>query len=125
MFNFDLNDGYVLLRIVVGAFLLPHAYGKVKYKEGVTGFFTAAGFKPPGLFVTFGLVFEIVAGLVLILGVTPQITQIAAALTCIFMLVATVANHRVCKGKWLWNMGGSEYPFFWALCAAIVALNPT
>lgn len=125
MFNFDLSNGYVLLRIIVAAFLFPHAYGKIKYKEGSTGFFVAAGFKPAPLFVTFGLVFEVVVGTILILGITPQITQIAAALTCVFMLVATAANHRVCKGKWLWNMGGSEYPFFWALCAAVVALNPT
>ena len=125
MFNFDLHKGFVLLRIIVGAFMLPHAYGKVKYREGVTGFFNAAGLKPAALFINFGLVFEIVAGIALIVSFGPQVTQIAAALTCVFMLVATVANHKVCQGKWLWNMGGSEYPLFWGLCAAIVAMNPT
>jgi putative oxidoreductase len=122
MFNFDLSNGYVLLRLIVGLFLIPHAIGKVRYREPVTGFFTAAGFKPAPLFVTFGLVFEVVVGAALVLGI---LTQIAAALTAVFMLVAAVANHRVCKGKWLWNIGGSEYPIFWGLCALIVALNPT
>jgi len=125
MFNFDFSNGYVLLRIIVGVFMLPHAYGKVKYREGVTGFFNTAGFKPAPVFVTFGLVFEIIAAIVLVLGITPTLTQIAAALTAVFMLIATAANHKVNQGKWLWNMGGSEYPFFWALCAVIVALNPT
>jgi len=125
MFNLDLTDGFVLLRLTVGLFLLPHAYGKVRYREGVDGFFTAAGFRPTAPFITFGLIFEVAAGLLLILGVTPLITQVTAALTVIFMAVAAVANHRVCQGKWLWNMGGSEYPVFWGICAAIVALNPT
>lgn len=122
MFNFDFHNGFVLLRIVIGVFLIPHAIGKVKYRVPVTGFFETAGLKPAPLFVTFGLVFEVIAAAALILGV---FTQIFAALTCVFMLVAAAANHKVCKGKWLWNIGGSEYPVFWALCAAIVALNPT
>lgn len=122
MFNFDIHNGYVLLRIICGLFLLPHAAGKIRFKGPVTGFFEAAGLKPAGLFVTFGLVFEVIAGLALILGV---FTQIFAILTAVFMLVALYANNKVNKGKWLWNIGGSEYPVFWGLCCVIVALNPT
>jgi putative oxidoreductase len=121
MFNFDFSNGYVLLRIMCGAFLLPHAVGKVRFKGPVTGFFETAGLKPAPLFVTFGLVFEVIAGVALILGV---FTQVFAALTALFMFVAAAANHKVNNGKWLWNIGGSEYPIFWGLCCVIVALHP-
>lgn len=119
MFNFDLHNGFVLLRLIVGLFLFPHAVGKVRYREGVTGFFTAAGFKPAPLFVQFGLVFEVIAAIALVLGIY---TMVFGVLVALFMFVAAAANHKVCKGKWLWNIGGSEYPIFWGLCSAIVAL---
>jgi putative oxidoreductase len=122
MFNFDLSNGFVLLRLLIGLFLIPHIIGKVKYRIPVTGFFDAVGFKPAPVFVNVAMVFEIVAALALILGVY---AQIAAALLAVFMFVAAAANHKMCKGKWLWNIGGSEYPIFWGLCCVIVALNPT
>jgi putative oxidoreductase len=126
VFNFDvlnsMSGGYVILRIIVGLFIIPHAIGKITARNAVFGFFTAAGFKPVAPFVYATMVAEWILALCLILGI---FTQYAAAATCLFMLVATYANHRVCKGKWLWNLGGSEYPFFWALCAGIVAMNPT
>ncbi|HTK35250.1 MAG TPA: DoxX family protein [Caulobacteraceae bacterium] len=122
MFNFDLSNGYVLLRIVCGAFIIPHAIGKITAQNAVTGFFTAAGFRPVKLWVYSAMAIEWILALAMILGVY---TRYTAALTGVFMLVATAANHRVCKGKWLWNLGGSEYPFFWALCCFIVALHPS
>lgn len=122
MFNFDLHNGFVLLRLVCGLFMIPHALGKISNKAAVTGFFDAAGFKPAGTFVLLAMVAEWIFTIGLILGIY---TQIVAAIAAVFMAVAAFANHRVCKGKWLWNIGGSEYPIFWGLCCAIVALNPT
>jgi hypothetical protein len=29
----------------------------------------------------------------------------------------------VSSGKWLWNIGGCEYPLFWAICCAVVAMH--
>lgn len=121
MFDFDLNNGYVLLRILCGLFLIPHAVAKVTQRQGPLGFFTAAGYPNPGLFVTFGLIFEVLAAAALILGVY---TEIAAWLTAVFMLVATLSVWKLNK-KWLWNIGGCEYPLFWGLACVIVALNPT
>lgn len=37
----------------------------------------------------------------------------ASAVAAIPLAVATVAVYRV-SGKWLWNIGGCEYPLFWA-----------
>ena len=122
MFNLDLTNGYVLLMIIVGLFLMPHGVGRITFRPGPIGFFTAAGYPNPGLFVNFGIVFEFAVGLALILGI---FTAPAAWLTVAFMLVATISVFKVSKGKWLWNIGGCEYPLFWAICAYIVATNPT
>ena len=55
MFNFDLSNGYVLLRLIVGLFLIPHGVAKITFRPGPLGFFTAAGYPNPGLFVNFGM----------------------------------------------------------------------
>ncbi len=118
MFNFDVTNGYVMLRIICGLFIIPHAIGKIRHHAGVSGFFETAGFKPVKAWVYAAMVIEWVVAICLILGV---FTLAAAVLTALFMFVAAAANSKVQPGKWLWNLGGSEYPVFWGLCCAIVA----
>lgn len=118
MFNFDPNNGIDWLRVMCGAFLLPHAWGKVT-SPGPLKFFTAAGFPQPAAFMYLSLVFEVIASVGLILGIW---TQVFAWTTALFLLVATAASFKVSKGNWIWLGGGCEYPFFWALCCIIVAL---
>lgn len=118
MFNFDLTNGYVLLRLVCGLFIVPHAIGKITARAAVRGFFEAAGLRPISAWVYTAMVTEWILAIGMVLGI---LTVYVAALTAVFMFVAAAANHRVCKGKWLWNLGGSEYPVFWGLCSAIVA----
>lgn len=119
MFNFDFSDGYVILRIMCGLFFIPHAIGKITAQEASLGFFTAAGFKPPKLFLYITMVVEWIVAVCLILGIY---TTIAAYFGAAFMLVAFLATLRVSKGKWLWNLGGAEYPMFWGLCCLLVAV---
>jgi putative oxidoreductase len=120
--NFDLSNGYVVLRLICGLFIIPHAIGKITAHAAVRGFFTAAGFRPVGFWLYLTMAVEWVLAIGMVLGVY---TRYVAALTAIFMVVAALANLRVCKGKWLWNLGGSEYPLFWAICCAIVAMHPS
>ena len=62
-------------------------------------------------------------GPALILGVY---TRYAAMAACFFLVVAVVALLRAKpKHFWLWNLAGVEYPVFWGICAALVAMNPT
>jgi len=35
------------------------------------------------------------------------------------LLIAAAVNFSVSR-KWLWHIGGSEWPVFWALCCAVV-----
>lgn len=120
MFDFDLNNGYVLMRIIVGLFLIPHAWGKVATPAGPLGFFTAAGFPRPLAFMRAGFFIEVILAGALVLGVW---SQTAAWLTAVFLLVASAATLRVSKGSWFWMTGGCEYPLFWAICCVIVALH--
>lgn len=119
MFNFDLSNGYVVLRIICGLFMLPNAYAKIRNPNGSIGFFESAGFPHPRLFVYFATAFEVVIGISLVIGLW---ASYAAGLTAAFMFVAAYVDYKVHK-TWLWTNGGCEYPLFWGICASIVALN--
>jgi putative oxidoreductase len=116
--NFDLTDGFNILRIICGAFFIPHIYAKFFVPDAL-GFFVAAKFKPPATWMYIACVIEIVLAIGLILGIFTVWIGILAA---IHLLVATIAVYRV-TGKWLWNIGGCEYPLFWAICCVVVAMH--
>jgi putative oxidoreductase len=121
--NFDLTNGTNILRIACGAFLIPHIMGKFAaggLSAGIVGFFAKAGFQPPEAWVTIAAAAEIVAALTMILGIC---TRFAALGTFALLLVTVYALHMVKGFGWTWNTGGYEYPVFWALTAAVVALN--
>lgn len=117
--NFDLANAFNILRIVCGAFFIPHIVGKF-FVPAALGFFIAAGFKPPAFWMYLAGAIETVLAVGLILGIY---TQYVAAIAAIHLLVAAVAVWRVSKGKWLWNIGGYEYCVFWALCCVVVAMH--
>jgi putative oxidoreductase len=118
MFNFDFTNGYVIIRIMCGLFLIPHALGKIQNRAGIAGFYEAARLHPIGLWINAAIAAEVVMAPCLILGI---LTMYAAAATAFFFLVATIATLRASKGKWLWNLGGCEYTVFWGVSSAVVA----
>jgi putative oxidoreductase len=63
---------------------------------------------------------EIGLAITLILAVYPVYAGLIGA---IHLTVATVAVRRLSGGKWLWNIGGCEFPLFWAICCAVVAMQ--
>lgn len=117
--NFDLLNEFNVLRIVCGAFFIPHIWAKFFVPEAL-GFFVAAKFKPPKFWLYVACGVEIVLAIGLILGVY---TTLVAWVAAFHLGVAAVAIHRVTGGKWLWNIGGGEYCVFWALCCVVVALH--
>jgi putative oxidoreductase len=117
--RFNLLNGIVLLRIACGAFFVPHLYAKFFVPEAL-GFFVAAGFKPPAVWMYIACAVETVLAIGLIFGVfTPYVALIAT----VHLLVAGAAVYKVTKGKWLWNIGGYEYCVFWALACLVVAMQ--
>ena len=117
---FESFTSWDVLRLMCGAFFLPHLAAKLFHPAGPKGFFTAAGL-PPVLFLRLGIVVEIVLATGLLLNIYAQQAALGAAA---FMLVAAIAVLKVTKGEWLWNKGGCEYTVFWMLCCLIVAAGP-
>ena len=117
--NFNLMNEFNILRIICGAFFIPHIYAKFVVPEAL-GLFKAAGFKPAKTWMYISCVIEIVLAIALILGVY---TTIAGAVGAVHLLVAAAAVWKVTGGKWLWNIGGYEYCLFWAICCGVVAIH--
>ena len=116
--NFNLMNEFNILRIICGAFFIPHIYAKFFVPEAL-GFFKAAGFKPAKSWMYLSCAIEIVLVIGLIFGVY---TAVAGAVAAVHLLVAAAAVWKV-TGKWLWNIGGYEYCLFWAICCGVVAIH--
>src|SRR5262245_1665150 len=117
--NFDLTQGFNILRLICGLFFIPHIYAKFFVPEAL-GFFVAAKFKPPAAWMYAACVIEIVVATGLIFAIY---TTYAALLGFVHLLVAGAAVWKVTGGKWLWNIGGYEYCVFWAISCLVVALH--
>ncbi|HXF88062.1 MAG TPA: DoxX family protein [Xanthobacteraceae bacterium] len=117
--KFNLLNGIVLLRIMCGAFFIPHIYAKFFVPEAL-GFFVAAKFKPPAFWMYTACVIETILAIGLIFGIYTKWVAIIAA---IHLAVAGAAVYKVTGGKWLWNIGGYEYCVFWALACVVVAMT--
>jgi putative oxidoreductase len=117
--NFDLTNEYNILRIICGAFLIPHLYAKFFVPEAL-GFFVAAKFKPPATWMYIAGAIEAVLALALIFGIY---TKLAAWVAAFHLCVAAAGVYRTSGGKWLWNIGGSEFCIFWAICCVVVAMH--
>jgi len=116
---FNPATGTDILRIICGAFFIPHTYAKFFVPEAL-GFFVAAKLNPPKFWLYVTCAIEVVLAVCLIFDLATWLVGLVAAL---HLSVAAVAVHRVSGGKWLWNIGGSEYCVFWAICCAVVAMQ--
>ena len=106
------------LRVVCGLFFVPHMVGKFTQRAAAFSFFRAAGFRPPEVFAFLAIAIEAILTLMLVLDIEARIAGTAA---CIYLLIAAGAVIKVEK-KWLWHIGGCEYPVFWAVCCGLTAL---
>ena len=118
--NFDLTNEFNILRIICGAFLLPHLYAKASNLPFAYQLYRDFRLYPPKLWVFSCLAIEIVCSTGLIFGLY---TRYAALLAAIFLFGAAWAVWRYSGGKWLWNIGGFEYPLFWAISCVVVAMH--
>ncbi|MDF1749752.1 MAG: DoxX family protein [Alphaproteobacteria bacterium] len=109
-----------LFRIITGALLMPHGYGKLFTPgalEGTGQFFESVGFTPGyELALLVGCV-EFFGGLLLVLGL---LTRPAAVAVAIFMGQAVLFHM---ANGFMWTNGGYEYPLFWFVAALILAVR--
>lgn len=121
--NFDLTQGSNILRIMCGAFMLPHVASKFTagaVSAGTAAFFGKAGFQPAEIWVCIAAAAETAAGIALILGICTRFAALGAAA---LLAMAVYALH-VTKGfGWTWNTGGYEFPVFWAVTSLVVAMD--
>jgi putative oxidoreductase len=116
--KFNLLNAFNLLRIICGAFFIPHIIGKITVPATLE-FFVAASFKPPAVWMYIAGAIETVLTIGLVFGIlTPYVVAIAV----IHLLVAAAATYKV-KRCWIWVIGGVEYCIFWALCCLVVAMH--
>ncbi len=101
----------LVLRIAVGALLIPHGLQKVGGFEGTAQFLASVGFVPGGFWAALLILVEIGGGLALVLG---ALTRPAAFAVFVFMLVAMWFHW---SSGFFWTGGGWEYPALWAAAA--------
>jgi putative oxidoreductase len=118
--NFDLTNEFNILRIICGAFLVPHFVMKAKDIAATAEVYRIWRLTPPLAWIYACLVIEAIGAVGLVFGIY---TRYVAALVAVFLLVAAWACWRHSGGKWIWNFGGLEYPLFWAICCIVVAMH--
>ncbi|HEY2759049.1 MAG TPA: DoxX family protein [Pseudolabrys sp.] len=116
--KFNLFNEFNLLRIICGAFFIPHIVGKVTVPATLK-FFTEVGFKPPAAWMGLAGAIEVVLSIGLIFGLY---TSYIAAIAFIHLLVAAAAMYKLNR-CWIWVIGGVEFCIFWALCCLVVAMH--
>ena len=113
-----------LLRVIVGAALLPHGLRMTwgffpKTGQPATSLALLAaqldrdGYRPGSVWAPLISATELIAGPLLALGL---FTRIAAVPIVIFLIVT--CRERWVRGGWFWNTLGVEYTLMWAVAAA-------
>src|SRR4051812_29223641 len=80
--NFDPTKGANIIRMICGAFMLPHVAGKFAggvLSAGTVAFFAKAGFQPPEFWVYLAAAAETATGLCLLLGICTRYAALGAA----------------------------------------------
>jgi putative oxidoreductase len=118
-----------LLRIVVGAALIPHglrmtfgffpATGQpLRNPRMLAGYLDKQGYRP-GLFWAVAIsATQLVCGPLLVLGL---FTRLVAVPVVLFLLVTNVERWRV--GRYFWNQLGLEYTLMWTIAALYVLVH--
>ena len=112
-------DPQEVLRIICGAWLLPHAVLKVKNAALAQQTFANVGLKPGPVFLALTVAMEVLAALGLIFNIFPQL---AAALAVFVLMGASYAVLRMHGWNWRWNKSGPEYMVFWSIACILSVL---
>lgn len=117
---FALSEPMNIIRVMAGAFYIPHVLFKLNGIPGSLAFFAKAGLVPAPLFLWLAIFTELLCGVCLTLGLFTRWVALMSAGCMAVALYATAAT----KGLgWLWNMGGVEYLVFWGVTSLAIALH--
>jgi putative oxidoreductase len=114
-------DARTAVRVICGAFFLPHTIAKLRNIERASGLFDRVGLRPPGFFVILTAFLEVTAAFGLISGLYPRLAAVIAAG---ILVVAAYAIARIHTLMWRWQHPGIEYMLFWAIICLCVGFLP-
>jgi putative oxidoreductase len=115
-----LNEPMDFLRVLCGAWFLPHVIGKIRnFDAAASNSFAKAGMRPPKLFTSATIALEIVATVGLVFHIYPMV---AAGCAVIVLLGASYAVVRINGFNWRWQRQGPEYMIFWAMACVLSVL---
>jgi putative oxidoreductase len=86
-------------RILIGVLFLIAAYNKMKGYSGGLGYFGKLGIPMPGVMLPLTILFEVAAGVLLIIGYQTRLVAILVAAFCI--LTALIAHTNIADGNQL------------------------
>ena len=113
----SIADPLTILRVLCGAWFLPHCIGKLRNVDAAaTNSFQKAGLPRPHLLVIVTILMELAAATGLIFGI---LEKPAAALAVLVLGGAAYAVVRIHGWRWRWQKMGPEYMLFWALACII------
>ena len=119
-FDFVL-DARTAVRIVCGAFFLPHTIAKLRNIDRASVLFDKVGFRPPRPFVVLTTMMELIAAFGLISGLYPRVAAVVAATVLLGAAYAIARNDTL---MWRWQHPGIEYMLFWAVVCLLVGFLP-
>ena len=114
-------DARTAVRILCGAFFLPHTFAKLRNIDRASILFEKVGFRPPRFFVLLTTFLEVTAAFGLISGLYPRFAAVVAA---VVLIGASYAIARANKLMWRWQHPGIEYMLFWAIACLCVGFLP-
>lgn len=107
----------LLLRAVVGGFLIPHGLQKVFGFAGTAGWFGSIGLAPGWLFASLAIFVEVGCGALILVGF---LTRPAALIAAVFLFIAAASVH---FANGFFGPGGYEYPIMWCVAALYFAVR--
>ena len=113
---------WTLIRMTAGLMLVPHGWMKIfgggGGVEGLAGYLGKLGLEPAYPLALYIALLELVGGILLALGL---FTRPVAVLVVGFMMVSAFYVHL--GNGFLWINRGFEYPLFWGLVCAAIAIR--
>jgi uncharacterized membrane protein YphA (DoxX/SURF4 family) len=103
IFNTENNNRAIFIRLIVGLIFLTEGIQKYLFPELLgTGRFTTIGFSNPAFWAYFTGTFEIICGILIILGLITRIASIPLIIIMITAFISTKIPILVHKGFWPW-----------------------
>jgi uncharacterized membrane protein YphA (DoxX/SURF4 family) len=120
IFNTENNNSAILIRLTVGLIFLTEGIQKYLFPELLgTGRFTTIGFSNPAFWAYFTGTFEIICGILIILGLITRVASIPLIIVMITAFISTKIPILVHKGFWPW---AHEYRTDFAMTLLLIYL---